>query len=163
MPKQVYNIRTEIINMNAPETSSPIVQPGLSVQVEIAYHPGSEPETERLEFVIVPDELADFPAGFLGQGTPLAQAILGEPVGRTVPYFTGDALSVTILSASQTSRAPDQETAARRQERLRRALEQSDRTSAMIFASSFSGKWGDYDPQGIEKWDPDAPTEDEKG
>jgi len=23
----------------------------------------------------------------------------------------------------------------------------------MIFASSFSGKWGDYDPQGIEKWE----------
>jgi hypothetical protein len=149
--------------MDPPETPSQIVQPGLSVQVEIAYHPGAEPEKERLEFVIVPDELADFSAGFLGQGTPLAQAILGEPVGRTVPYFTGDALSVSILSASETSKAPDQETAARRQERLRQALEQSDRTSAMIFASSFSGKWGDYDPQGIEKWDPDKPDEGENG
>ena len=131
------------------------VQPGLLVQVEIAYQPAAEVEKERLEFVIVPDELADFPAGFLGQGTPLAQTILGEPVGRVVPYFPGDALSVTILSASPTSKTPDKETAARRQERYRQALEQSDRTSAMIFASSFSGKWGDYDPQGIEKWEPD--------
>jgi len=133
------------------------VQPGLLVQVEIAYQPGAELEKERLEFVIVPDELADFPAGFLGQGTPLAQAILGEPVGQVVPYFSGDAQSVTILSASPTSMTPSQETAARRQERYRQALEQSDRTSAMIFASSFSGKWGDYDPQGIEKWETDEP------
>jgi hypothetical protein len=143
--------------MNSPETPPQIVQSGLQVQVEIAYQPGAELEKERLEFVIVPDELADFPSGFLGQGTPLAQAILGEPVGRVVPYFSDDALSVTILSASPTSRSPDQETAARRQERYRQALEQSDRTNAMIFASSFSGKWGDYDPQGIEKWEADNP------
>ena len=146
-----------------PHETDLTVQPGLLVQVEIAFRPGAEVEKERLEFVIVPDELADFPAGFLGQGTPLAQAILGEPVGRSVPYFTGDALSVTILSASPTSRVPSQETAARRQERYRQALEQSDRTSAMIFASSFSGKWGDYDPQGIEKWEADPPPEDETG
>jgi hypothetical protein len=149
--------------MNLAENPPQTVQPGLSVQVEIAYQPGAELEKERLEFVIVSDELADFPAGFLGQGTPLAQAILGEPVGRVVPYFTGDALSVTILSTGPATRAPDQETAARRQERMRQALEQSDRTSAMIFASSFSGKWGDYDPQGIEKWDPGGSPDEETG
>lgn len=141
--------------MTSSESTPTIVQPGLLVQVEIAYHPGAEVEKERLEFVIVPDELADYPAGFLGQGTPLAQAILGEPVGSVVPYFAGDALSVTILSASPTSKTPSQEIAVRRQERYRQALEESDRTSAMIFASSFSGKWGDYDPQGIEKWEAD--------
>ena len=138
------------------------VQPGLFVQVEIAYSPGSDIEKERLEFVIVPDELADFPAGFLGQGTPLAQAVLGEPAGRAVPYFVGDALSVTILSIAETDRTPSQDTAARRQERYRQALEQADRTSAMIFASSFSGKWGDYDPQVIEKWEQEAGIEDEE-
>ena len=143
--------------MSPPDT--PItVQPGLQVQVEIAYTPGAEIEKERLEIVIVPDELADFPAGFLGQGTPLAQAILGEPLGRVVSYFTGDALSVTILSITTTSKIPNPETALRRQERYRQALEQSDRTNAMIFASSFSGKWGDYDPQGIEKWDVQPPV-----
>jgi hypothetical protein len=136
--------------MNSPEPPL-TVQPGLLVQVEIAYHPGAELEKERLEFVIVPDELADFAAGFLGQGTPL---------GRVVPYFNGDALSLTILSVSLTDKAPNPETSARRQERYRQALEQSDRTSAMIFASSFSGKWGDYDPQGIEKWEPEPPAAD---
>ncbi len=144
-------------------TKTPLtVQPGLLVQVEIAYSPGSDIEKERLEFVIVPDELADFPAGFLGQGTPLAQAVLGEPASSAVPYFVGDALSVTILSINETDRIPSQDTAARRQERYRQALEQADRTSAMIFASSFSGKWGDYDPQGIEKWEQEAATEDEE-
>jgi hypothetical protein len=137
------------------------IQPGLLVQVEIIYAPGAEVDKERLEFVIVPDELADFPAGFLGQGTPLAQAILGEPVGRVVPYFSGDARSVTILSASPTDRTPSPETPVRRQERYRQALEQSDRTNAMIFASSFSGKWGDYDPQGIERWEAEEPQADE--
>jgi hypothetical protein len=147
--------------MSVPETPL-LVQSGLSVQVEITYTPGSDPEKERLEFVIVPDEQADFKAGFLGQGTPLAQAILGEPVGRVVPYFTGDALSVTILSAVPTSKAPRQDTAARRQEAYRQAVEQSDRTNAMIFASSFSGKWGDYDPGGVEKWEERKPPEDDK-
>ena len=142
-----------------PPPDTPLtVQPGLLVQVEIAYTPGAEIEKERLEIVIVPDELADFTAGFLGQGTPLAQAILGEPLGRVVSYFTGDALSVTILSITTTSKIPSPETAMRRQERYRQALEQSDRTNAMIFASSFSGKWGDYDPQGIEKWEAQPPV-----
>jgi hypothetical protein len=33
-------------------------------------------------------------------------------------------------------------------------------TNATIFAPSFSGKWGDYDPQGIEKWEPEPPAAD---
>jgi hypothetical protein len=41
---------------------------------------------------------------------------------------------------------------------MRQAVEQADRTNAMNFASSFSGKWGDYDPQGIEKWDDEPLT-----
>ena len=138
------------------------VRPGLLVQVEISYAPGAEVEKERLEFVIVPDELADFPAGFLGQGTPLAQAVLGEPVDSVIPYFIGDALSITILAVSQTSKTASQETAARRQERYRQAVEQADRTSVMIFASSFSGKWGDYDPQGIEKWEQGEASEEKE-
>ena len=145
-----------------PAESDLTVQPGLLVQVEISYAPGAEVEKERLEFVIVPDELADFTAGFLGQGTPLAQAVLGEPAGRVVPYFTGDALSVTILAISRTGKTASQETATRRQERYRQAVEQADRTSAMIFASSFSGKWGDYDPQGIEKWEQGGEPEDKE-
>ncbi len=127
----------------------PTVEPGLLIQVELTFEDG----TERLEFVIVPDEQADFSAGFLGAGTPLAQSILGKQVDSLVPYSVGDARSVRILSISKTDKTPPKDAAARREERLRQAIEQSDRTNAMIFASSFSGKWGDYDPQGIEKWD----------
>jgi hypothetical protein len=125
------------------------VDPGFLIQVELAHEDGME----RLEFVIVPDEQADFSAGFLGAGTPLAQAIMGKPVDSLVPYSEGDARSVRVLSISETDKVPPQDTKARREELLRQAIEQSDRTNAMIFASSFSGKWGDYDPEGIETWD----------
>jgi hypothetical protein len=122
------------------------VQPGLLIEVEIAY----SSEAERLQFVIVPDQQADFAAGFLGESTPLAQAILGEPLGAEIPYFTGDARSVHILSVTTTERKPGEDAADRRQKKLRQAVEQSERTNAMIFASSFSGKWGDYDPNAID-------------
>jgi hypothetical protein len=32
-----------------------------------------------------------------------------------------------------------------------------DQTNAINFASSFSGKWGDYDPAGVEKWEEAEP------
>ncbi len=139
--------------MNPTNPEPATVQPGLLVQVEITY----QSEQERLELVIVPDEQADYAAGFLGAGTPLAQTILGETVGSVIPYFTGDAISVKILSIAA-GKAPGEDVAARRQQTLRQAVEQADRTNAMIFASSFSGKWGDYDPQGIEKWEKPEPS-----
>jgi hypothetical protein len=125
------------------------VEPGLLIQIELI----CEGSLEQLEFIIVPDEQSDFSAGFLGAGTPLAQAILGKPVDEPIPYFVGDVRLVRVLSISKTDKALPQDIASRREERLRQAIEQSDRTNAMIFASSFSGKWGDYDPEGIEAWD----------
>jgi hypothetical protein len=144
------------------ECQPTIVKPGLLVRIEISY----EAESEQLEFVIVPDEQADFAAGFLGQGTALAKAILDEPVGSLVPYFAGDARSVRILSAEPTDKTPNEDAAARRQATLDKAVRQSDHTSAMMFASSFSGKWGDYDPQGIEEWNKtngEQPPGDDQG
>jgi hypothetical protein len=136
--------------MHPQNPASPTVQPGSAVIIEITYE---EDESERLELVIVADEQADFSAGFLGMGTPLAQAILGQAAGSVIPYTLGDARQVKILAIGAAGRAPEEDLAARRQETVRKAIEQSDRTSAMIFAASFSGKWGDYDPQGIEQWD----------
>jgi hypothetical protein len=130
-------------------TKVAVVEPGFLIQVELTF----EEETERLEFVIVPDEQADFSAGFLGASTPLAQAISGKPVDSLIPYSAGDASSVRILSISSTDKTPPMDVVARREECLRQAIQQSDRTNAMIFASSFSGKWGDYDPEGIEAWE----------
>jgi len=111
-------------------------------------------ETEQLEFDLVTDRSADFVRGFLGESTPLAQAILRQPVGRPLLYQNADIRAVRILAI-----APGQtvleDAEARRQETLRKAVRQSDATNAILFASSFSGKWGDYDPTGLDE-DPDG-------
>lgn len=143
------------------EKDIPLVHPGLLVQVEIAY----QSESERLEFIIVPDAQADFAQGFLGASTPLAQAVLDEPLGALIPYFAGDARSVKVLSISPTDKKPPADAAARREQVLRQAVEQAEQTSAMMFASSFSGKWGDYDPQVVDGWksgidQEETPTQD---
>jgi hypothetical protein len=138
----------------ADETQPLAVQPGMLVRVVVFYETGDE----QISLVIVPDEQADFAAGFLGAGTPLAQAILGEKAGTKVPYFNGDAMGVQILSVEKTDLSPDEDTAARRERKLRLAVEQSERTNAMMFASSFSGKWGDYDPGAVDREETDSPS-----
>ena len=120
---------------------------GLGMHVTVAFL--LEAGEERHEFDIVPDENADFTRGYLGQGTPLARAILGQPAGATVPYPVEDVKNVKILAVAPAQAAPPKDVKARRQEVLRKAVEESDRTNAVIFASSFSGKWGDYDPTGF--------------
>ncbi len=121
---------------------------GTRVQVELDTTDG----VECLEFIIVPDAQADFKAGFLGEGTPLAKTIIGHQAGELLAYKLGDASSVRILKVDPgIGLKPDN--AARRAEKMRRVVEQANRTDAIIFASSFSGKWGDYDPGGIENWD----------
>lgn len=106
-------------------------------------------ETERLEFDIVNDKDADFASGFLGVSTPLAQAILGRAAHSVVPYRVNDAREVRILQVTISLVKPPEDAKDRHEAVIRRAVEQSDRTNAMIFASSFSGKWGDYDPTGF--------------
>ena len=120
---------------------------GPGMHVAIAFITGAG--EEQLEFDIVPDENADFARGYLGQGTPLAQSIMGKPAGAVVPYEVEDVDEVKVLSVAPSQVAPPKDVKARRQETLRKAVEESDRTNAVIFASSFSGKWGDYDPTGF--------------
>lgn len=110
-------------------------------------------EREEMEFEIVPDAYADFAHGYLGEGTPLAKAIRGKPAGSRVPYRVGDEQAIMIEAVEPARSLPPKEVAARRQAVLDKAIQDSDRTNAMIFASSFSGKWGDYDPKGIEGWE----------
>jgi hypothetical protein len=107
-------------------------------------------QIERLSLQIVPDASADFSKGFLGQGTPLARAIQGRSAGSLVPYSVGDMRQVRILSVQPALSSPPTNIDARRQETINKAIEDSERTSAIIFASSYTGKWGDYDPGAIE-------------
>ena len=104
---------------------------------------------EALSFDIVPDKLADFKNGFLGEKTPLAQAISGHYAGESLPYRVDEIVEIHILEVRRSQAKPDKGVEARRQAALRKAVKQSDMTNAVLFASSFNGKWGDYDPSGL--------------
>ena len=136
----------------------PTVQPGSHVVVELLSASG---ETQQLEFDLVPEESADFSRGYLGLSTPLAQAILNQPAGAILPYQQADILKVKILSVTAPASLPFADLAQQREEAARKALQQVQRTDAMIFASSFSGKWGDYDPDGIAHWEETHPEDGE--
>ena len=122
---------------------------GTHVAIELLDASGGR---EQLEFDIVPDAAADLAKGFLGEGTPLARAIQGQLAGSDLPYRQADIVRARILSVSPARAAPDAEAAQRQDAVLRKAVEEAQRTDAIVFASSFSGKWGDYDPDGIEHW-----------
>lgn len=132
--------------------SGPVAASGMRVALEMVYQSG---ETEMLDVHIVPDEQADFEAGFLGEGTPLARAVMGHSAGSVLPYPVGDAKEVRILAVTPPTVEAPKDVAARRSETLRKAVADSDKANAIIFAASFSGKWGDYDPAPLEEnWDP---------
>ena len=132
----------------------PTVQPGTHVVVELLDAHG---ESEQLEFDLVPDQAAEFSRGYLGAGTPLALAILNKPAGATVAYRQADIRQVRILSIKAASGLFIDDLTQQREKAARKAQEQVQRTNAILFASSFSGKWGDYDPEGIEHWDDTKP------
>lgn len=126
------------------------VKVGTRVDLELLDQHGN---SERLSVEIVEDRAADFEAGFLGVSTPLAKTILGQPAGRKLPYRAGDLAFVRILAITAGDAHPDSSKADQRDAVIRKAVSDSDRTNALLFASSFSGKWGDYDPSGVEAWD----------
>ena len=117
------------------------------VQVELVDETG---KSECLTFDIVPDTRADFAHGFLGIGTLLAQAILGQTAGSVVPYRVGDMAQARILSVTRDVQAPSDDVEARRQAVLQEAIAQAERMSDMAFALAVGSKWGDYDPGGFQ-------------
>lgn len=134
------------------DLTGPAAASGMRVVLELVYQSG---ETETLDVHIVPDDQADFEAGFLGEGTPLARAVIGHCAGCALPYPVGDAREVRIRAVTPPTAEAPKDVAARRSEVLRKAVADSDKTNAIIFAASFSGKWGDYDPGPLEEnWDP---------
>lgn len=140
-----------------PETPSSLTaSTGTHVIAELIDASGA---AERLEFTVVPDKMADFSRGYLGEGTPLARLIRDHPAGALLPYRTEDTHQVRILSVEVARSWPAGQSDQPRQEAMRKAQEQIERTNAILFASSFSGKWGDYDPAGIDHWD-EPPQDD---
>ena len=125
------------------EENPVLVALGTHVEVELTYETGS---AEQLAFDVVSDEQADFANGFLGAGTPLAQAIWGRSAGELVAYRLGDVISVRLVSVTPAVRRPADDVAAKRQAVIQRAVAESERISDMVFALAVGSKWGDYDP-----------------
>ncbi len=132
---------------------------GRHVELELRYADG---ETERLALDVVPDAAADFDRGFLGESTALAKAILGRQAGEVTEYQAGDRVRVRILAVYPEWKGQPEDLSARRDENLRKAVRTSEDTNAVLFASSFSGKWGDYDPNAVPKEDEEQQDEDTK-
>ncbi len=121
---------------------------GRHVELELTYESG---EIERLSLDIVPDAAADFERGFLGENTALGKAIYGCTAGSSVIYQAADRVSVRILSVTASVREQEGDRAAEREEKIRKAKADSDRTSILIYASSMNNKWGDLDPDGMKE------------
>jgi len=121
---------------------------GLGTQVTLKLDFGDEVET--LTVALVPDALADMYNGFLGEGTPLARAILGQAVGAVLPYQHGQ---VTIHTAcvDELIMEKAKANAARRQEQAGQTQKEIAKANATLFSLTVESKWGDYDPDGI-KW-----------
>ena len=129
---------------------SPPVAVGCHVEVELVSQNGA---CERLAIDIVTEDKADFSAGFLSAGTPMAKAILGRRAGSVIPYRVGDLREVRILSVAPATRAPEDESAGR-EAILQKAISQSELTEAARFSLTVDLKWGGTDPKGIEDtWD----------
>lgn len=133
------------MHMNAQDD---LIAVGCEVEVDLLDRSGNK---ERLKLLIVPDSAADFAQGYLGENTPLAQALLGERAGHTIPYLKNDILGIEILTVIKSSNQPTDEIAEKRAAMMKKTLREVEDTNAMVFASSFSGKWGDYDPDSISK------------
>jgi|WetSurMetagenome_2_1015567.scaffolds.fasta_scaffold33023_2 hypothetical protein len=119
---------------------------GTRIEVEMVSELG---DSERLTFDIVPDSAADFTAGFLGAGTPLAQAIMGRPAGSVVPYRVGDLVELHILTVALSERRAAGDAAEARQALTQEAVKRAKLDEMVQLALTVNVKWGDYDPEGI--------------
>ena len=103
------------------------------VQIELVSQSG---EVEHMSLDIVPEQQADFYAGFLGENTPLGRTLLGRRAGEVAPYRVADYRQARILSVSASSREAAKEASEKRKATKQEATRQIERTNAMIFAST---------------------------
>ena len=125
-----------------------VITVGCQVDLDLKDREGKK---EHLSVLIVPDEAADFAHGYLGLNTPLAQVLLGESAGTIIPYLKDDIYSIEVISVKKSAVTPPKDAANKRAASLKKAMREVEDTNAIVFASSFSGKWGDYDPDSIPK------------
>ncbi len=121
---------------------------GCHVELNLIDRAGNK---DQLSVDIVPDESADFAQGFLGASTPLAKALMGEKAGTTIPYLKDDIYAIEVVSVTESTNKPSEEAKKKRQANMKKTIQEVEHTNAVVFASSFSGKWGDYDPDSLPK------------
>jgi len=131
-----------------------VITIGCHVELNLLTRDGNR---DRLNVDIVPDETADFSQGFLGSGTPLAKILLGENAGTVIPYLKDDIYAIEVLSVTPSTVKPPNDMDKIRKANLARTIHEVEHTNAVVFASSFSGKWGDYDPGSLP--DDDLPED----
>ena len=130
------------------EENAAVVALGTHVEVELIDEKGVR---EPLAFDLVTDEQADFANGFLGAGTPLAQAIWGKSASDLVAYRLGDVVGVRVVKVMAAERTQVEDVAAKRKAVIDQAVAESERISDMVFALAVGSKWGDYDPGGVKE------------
>lgn len=131
-----------------------LVALGSRVEVELISRDGGR---ESLAFDIVPEQAADFDAGFLALTAPLARAIVGRPAGAEVPYRMGDIVRVRVVAVERSQRRAEADAAAAREATTREAVERAKADETIQLALTFSSKWGDYD---LSHLDRESPVED---
>lgn len=134
------------------------IQIGCHVEINLIDREGKK---DHLSLDIVSDELADFTQGFLGASTFLAKILMGERAGTTIPYLKDDIYAIEVLDVSPSTSKPTEEAIKQRRAQMDKTIREVQHTSAVLFASSFSGKWGDYDPDSLPE--EDKPGEPEAG
>jgi hypothetical protein len=140
------------------EEGPPKVAVGSRVEIELIDESGA---VERLSLLVVPDRAADFEAGQLGAGTPLARALLGRQAGSTIAYRMGDAAHVRLLSVTREG-VPRGDAEAERESIIREAVKKSEMAETLRLALTVDVKWGEYDPEGIAPEDQDLSDEGEE-
>jgi hypothetical protein len=129
---------------------SPPVGLGVHAVLELVSRDGA---AEDLTVDIVPDAAADIDAGLLGVSAPLAQAVLGKRAGSSAAYTAGDLAEVRVRRVTWADEEAARLSAERRQAAQERTAREVAKTAAATFASTFEGKWGGYNPDGMEHWD----------
>lgn len=129
--------------------AKPPLRAGLGTHVELELI-SADGTAEPMALDLVADAAADIDAGQVGISTLLARAIVGRAAGSTVVYRQGDIRSVRVLAVTQSAVEPDMEAAARRRAASAEALRKAERTSAEIFSTTFTSKWGGYDASQLE-------------